>query len=509
MNVADLANLNTEQAARLYSAMKNDYETFARVCMSHIVKEVPEFHKRMYKALNHRYENNGFVIFRGGSKSTLSKTIQCTSDICFAREPFTLMISESIDQASKDLISIADEIENNEVIHGLFGKLEGERWNKEEIETANGAFLKVKGYGSRLRGLKWKSMRVTKMILDDYESEYNTGTSAQRQAVKDWVDRQVIPAGVPGRTTYQYFGTIVHKDSHLASIKGLPSFAPPNGFYMEVPVEKDGVSAWPSRFPLSYIKAKEKDYKSKGSLSSWLQEMYHIPARSGRMFFNTALIQEIGYSFHKVGYITYLQDPVDFRKIPCNVYVGVDPAISLMEGSDHTIIAVIAVIPDGSKIILDIIVDKLTPTKQRDKVLAVASAYSPSAITIETQGYQGALEDIVREKMSNTKEYYSIRSFKSNKSKNNKWIEGLEPDINSGKFFYLTSANGIDILLKEAEAYNKEDREHDDTLDGLFLANLDASVPSNFDVDKAIRDLARIEKEGRVRKKKPLNYMLY
>ncbi|MFA7143137.1 MAG: hypothetical protein WC175_04070 [Candidatus Dojkabacteria bacterium] len=507
MNINDLANFDATQLQNLYRAMKNDYETFANVCMGHIVKEVPKFHHEMYQALNKRYEYNGFVIFRGGAKSTVSKTIQCVSDVCFGKEAFTLLISESIDQASKDLVSIADEIDNNEIIKALFGNLTGAIWNKEDMESANGVYIKAKGYGSRIRGLKWKSMRVTKMILDDYESEYNTGTDKQRQAVKDWIDRQVIPAGIPGQSTYQFFGTIVHKDSHLSSIKNLESFRPPNGFYMEVPVMKDGVSAWPSRFPVSYLNKKEEDYRQRGQLSSWMQEMYHIPASSGMMFFNTSLIGRRTYTFHTDLGLTWLFDPITFSKIPCNVYIGVDPAISLKEKSDHTIICVLAVLPDGSKIILDIIAKRIKPTEQRDLIMKLARKYNPITIVIETQGYQGALEDMLREYMKNSKEYYSVRDFQSNKSKNTKWIEGLEPDINAGRISYLDSAQGIDTFLLEAEAYNSGDREHDDTLDGLFLANIYSYAPSKYNVDEVLRS---IKEKAKVKKtKKPLNYLDY
>ena len=173
-------NMSPEELQRLYVAMKNDYEVFARTVMGHIVTEVPDYQHQVYQALNKRYENNAFVLFRGAAKSSISKSIQVTSDLCFAREAFTILLSESIDQASKDLVSVVDEIENNEIIRALFGNLKGSTWNKEEIEASNGCFVQAKGYGSRIRGLKWKNMRITKNILDDYESENNTATEKQR-----------------------------------------------------------------------------------------------------------------------------------------------------------------------------------------------------------------------------------------------------------------------------------------------------------------------------------------
>lgn len=507
MTIEDLRNLDQEQIDKLYLAMEGSYELFAKVCMGHIVRDVPEYHTTIYSALDKRHEYNAFIVFRGGAKSTISKTIQCSADMCFAREPFTLLISESIDQASKDLISITDEIENNEIIRSMFGLLEGTLWNKEEVEATNGAFIKCKGYGSRIRGLKWKNIRPTKIILDDYESEYNTGTHKQREAVKQWISAQVLPAGSPGETTFQFIGTIVHKDSHLASIKELDIVNPPLGVYMEIPVEVDGIPAWASRFPMKYIKQKEAEYRQKGKFAMWMQEMYHKPFNLAKPFFNTSMITEMNMTFHKAGQITWLEDPLTMEKIPCNVYIGVDPAISLSEGSDNTIILALAVLPDKRKIILDIYVGKILPTEQRDIILKMAQQYTPVAVTIETQGYQGALENMVSEKMSASGDYFNIRTFKSNVSKSNKWLEGLEPEVNSGFISYLRDTPNINTLFIEMQSYNKEDREHDDTIDALYLANLNAYPPSSFNVD----EMLAMQKERSMKRKvkKVNNYMFY
>jgi len=262
MNLNELQRMSPDQLKALFLAMKSDYELFGRTILGHIVEDVPDYQHQVYQTLNKRFENNGFVLFRGAAKSTISKNVQVTADLCFGREPFTCLISESVDQASKDLMSIVDELENNELIHALFGNLKGSLWNQEEIEASNGCFVKCRGYSSRIRGLKWKSSRITKMILDDYESESNTATTKQRDNVKNWIDAQVLPAGAPHLTTFQFFGTVVHPDAHLAMIKNLPSFKAPYGSYLEVPIESNGVSAWATRYDMAWIKGKEAGYKS-------------------------------------------------------------------------------------------------------------------------------------------------------------------------------------------------------------------------------------------------------
>lgn len=503
ITLTDLKNMQEHELKSLFRSLQTSYEAFARICLGHIVTEVPKFHSEMYSILDKRYEHNAFVMFRGGAKSTISKTIQTTADICFGREPFTLLLSESAYQASKDLISITDELENNEIIHALFGNLKGEtKWNQEEIEAANGCFVSARGYGSRIRGLKWKNNRITKFILDDYESEQNTGTQKQRDAVKDWIDAQVLPAGVPGETTYQFFGTIVHPDAHLATIKDLPSFKPPHGCYMEVAVEHDGVPTWPSRFPMDYINMKREEAISKNKLSLFLQEMYNIPAVQGRPVFNIDMIRQTNATFHLEESHTYIE--YDNRKIPINVFIGVDPAVSLKEDADYSVFFVVGQLPDKSFLILDIIQERMSPTDQAKTIFNLVKKYNPYSVTIETQGYQQALADICKDMMPTMGRFFTIRDFKSGKSKSNKWLLSLDPIINEGRMNYIKDCNNIKAFFQECTSYNQEYRDHDDTVDGAFLATLHAYPPSMYDVDAAIDN----SKNRRTRKKTPLNWML-
>lgn len=451
-------------------------------------------------------EDSLFVIndFLLTHNSSISKSIQVTSDLCFAREAFTILLSESIDQASKDLVSVVDEIENNEIIRALFGNLKGSTWNKEEIEASNGCFVQAKGYGSRIRGLKWKNMRITKNILDDYESENNTATEKQRDGVFDWIEAQVLRAGIPLYTTNQFFGTVVHPEAHLAKIKNLPEFQPPRGFYLEVPVSKNGVSAWESRFPMKYILEKEEDARAKNKLSLWLQEMYHIPAVIGKPRFNISMISKMEATFHNEVGITYLQTAMG-TKIPVNVFIGVDPAISVSEKADSSIFFVIGVTPDSEYVVLHVEKAKVKPFDQARIISKLVERFDPVYVTIETQGYQGALPDICREMMSQGSPAFTIREFKSNKSKNNKWLLGLDPYINQGKMMYMSNCAGIQEFFDECTAYNEEVRAHDDTIDGAFLAIHNSYSPSGFNVDEVIHSL-----KNKIKKKpKPLNYMVY
>ena len=126
-------------------------------------------------------------------------------------------------------------------------------------------------------------------------------------------------------------------------------------------------------------------------------------------------------------------------------------------------------------------------------------------VTIETQGYQGALPDICRDMMANGATAFNIREFKSNRSKSNKWLLGLDPYINQGKMSYLKGCVGIDAFFDECTSFNEDVRAHDDTIDGAFLAIQNAYAPSDFKVDEVIY----YTKNRTKHKHKQLNYIIY
>ena len=67
MNLRDIQALDPEEQRALYYSMGVDTALFAKVVMSHIVTEVPEFHKEIYSMLDdmtqRKYNYSASVIF--------------------------------------------------------------------------------------------------------------------------------------------------------------------------------------------------------------------------------------------------------------------------------------------------------------------------------------------------------------------------------------------------------------------------------------------------------------
>ena len=510
LNLNDLGNMTKEDIYTLYLTLNSDKEAFARIVMGHIAKDVPRYHSDIYAALgNEDIRNMCVIVYRGGAKSTLGHTIDTTHDICTMKSPFTIFISETVDQASADLTSVQDELISNDVIKALYGTLVGNIMNKESMEAANGCYVMCRGTGSKIRGLKWKNQRPTKIKLDDTESEGNTLTERQRLAYSNWIFTNVLRAGMPGETRFQFFGTIVHPKAFLADAKNMPMFRGKDGFYLEVPVETNGVPAWPKMYPAAWIEAEKEQYRRHGKLSLFLQEMYHVPYASGKASFNVGMIKEIPGRYEHTSGINYLFH--DGKKIPINVYVGVDPADSDKETADATVVTTIGVLPSSSPstslkkvVILDTQMARAVPSEVVKLLANVCDKYHPKTMLFETQGGRAAYVDLLRIEMKSRGRYTPIIPFKSNLSKTNKWLNGLEPYINSGRVAYLDSTNGVDQLIAQLESYNSEARDHDDMIDGLFLAMEKAFAPQEYNVDEAIKNNTKMFDKNKT--VKPLNW---
>jgi len=212
-------HLTTEDdLAVFWDKLKNDLSYFTKVVRGDICRgEVPSHHRKMFEFLTGPESFKAVVCFRSAGK-TFAKTSMLLQDICHTKESVIYMIADTEAQAIKDLVEIRLEIEANEVLRYIYGDLKGKSpWGATQIECANGVYVSVRGTGSAIRGTKWKNTRITKVVMDDFESEQNCDTRAKRERLQDWIDAQVIPAGGElGTYTVVFFGTIVNEQALLA-----------------------------------------------------------------------------------------------------------------------------------------------------------------------------------------------------------------------------------------------------------------------------------------------------
>jgi len=522
--------LITEDEIRaFYDKLGNDLNYFIKVVRGDICKgEVPVHHQRMSKFLQGPEMFKAVVCFRSAGK-TFSKTSMLLQDICHMKEPVIYLVADTEGQAIKDLIEIKLEIEANEVLRAIYGNLKGKTpWGVTQIECANGVYVGVRGTGSAIRGTKWKNTRLTKVVMDDFESEQNSDNPDKRTRLQDWIDAQVIPAGGElGTYSVIFFGTIVNEEAMLA--RANPEIDPKSlfqgsmGNFIQVdityedPLTGKQVPSWPEVRGWDFINHMKDYYEKRKKLWFFYQEYYNVPASLSNPVFKLDMVKPINAEVKRYGRFTWLEvyktddllkltEPV---KIPLNVYVGVDPSVTASADSDDSVLFTIGLTPLGKFIILDIVAEKIPIEDQAMRVLEYMDKWNPTHTTIETYAYQLALYEYVLKGVRHGSKSHVVFPFKENKSKSVKYKDGLIDPINNGRVSYLESCANIDKFKEQARRFSGGVTAHDDTLDGMFLAMSEDEKlgkviypPHNIPVDDTLtRMKMALEKKKRKRKK--------
>ncbi len=158
---------------------------------------------------------------RGHAKSTIVSLAFLLWVICFLRERYIVLISDTGDQARDHLANLKRELEDNAILARDFPEAAGPSasppWRKEEILTRNGVKVVALGAGSKIRGRRHGQHRPGLIVLDDGENEEMVRFEGQRLSLAEWFRSAVMQAGV-GSTNVIVVGTVLHPDSLLATL---------------------------------------------------------------------------------------------------------------------------------------------------------------------------------------------------------------------------------------------------------------------------------------------------
>lgn len=164
---------------------------------------------------------------RGHAKSTLVSLAYVLWCICYGLEPFILLISATLDQATDFLSQVKKELASNPRILEDFPEVAeppgvappAPRWRKEEIITRNDIKVTALGADKQIRGRLHRQHRPSLIILDDVENELEVRSDEQRRRKEQWFFKAVLKAGSP-ITNVIVIGTILHYDSLLCNLVG-------------------------------------------------------------------------------------------------------------------------------------------------------------------------------------------------------------------------------------------------------------------------------------------------
>jgi len=204
-------------------------KVFARFYFEHYRKK-PDcpMHEELYQLLFEMTEKRGeraaVAAPRDNAKSSIASLIYVLWCVCFRKEKYILLLSETKDQAADNLSHIKSELENNQKLIEDFPEVcmtedmpKPECWKKSEIITRNGVKITSLGSGQKIRGRRHKEERPSLIIADDIEGDEHVIHQDMRQKTYDWFTKAVLKAGSP-KTNVIVIGTLLHYDSLLAKL---------------------------------------------------------------------------------------------------------------------------------------------------------------------------------------------------------------------------------------------------------------------------------------------------
>jgi len=505
-------------AGRLRREMgEKSLQAFAELFFPHYLKQkMCPFHKEFYTTLEDVTEKRGERVAnaapRNAAKSAIASLIFPLWCICYRKERYIVIVSDTRDQAEAFLSHIKDELEKNEKLIESFPdiceigqKPSPSRWTRSEIVTRNDVLVTALGSNQKIRGRRNREIRPSLIILDDIENDTNTQSEESRQKLFNWFTKAVLKAGSP-TTNVIVVGTLQHFDSLLAKLideVGMPgwrkrvyksvivwaintdlwqkwaaifnnreSYKSRSGkeaaydFYVD---NKDAMLEgtqvlWPEREDY-YSLMLMREQEAPGSFDS---EKQNEPVSSRESLFNPETFRYWSDNYRSTEeLLQYLGNNAQF-------FGSCDPSGGESISCDYSaIIILVRDKRDGALYVIEADIKRRTPDETMNDILAYRTRYKFEKFAVEGNYFQTLM---VTEMERRSKVQGSNQTFTVVKNTSSKYerIQTLQPLIKNGTILF----NRLHKTLIEQLKYFPKAK-YDDGPDGLHLAVAAASEPQS------------------------------
>jgi len=382
----------------------------------------PVIHLRMLDNIHGPDQKIINLCFRGSAKTTLMAEylflyIAVHGEIPgFGLVDLAIYVSDSIENGVKNMRkNLEYRWENSEFLQLYVPtiKFTDIRW---EFANADGKKFIIKGYGAKtgVRGAKEMGKRPQLAVLDDLISDEDARSDTVIASVEDTVNKAVNFALHPTRSKTIWSGTPFNaRDPLYKAVESgaykVNVFPVCNKFPC---TEEEFQSAWPDRFPYSYVKKQYDFAKAQGKVADFNQElMLRIMSEDDRLILDGEILW---YSRSKL-----LQNKNRF-----NFYITTDFATSGKQAADYSVIAVWALNYKGHWFLVDGICKRQTMDKNIEELFRLAQLYQPQAVGIEISGQQGGFIPWIQAQMLERNSFFNLASDKSGSD------QGIRPNTN-------------------------------------------------------------------------------
>ena len=462
----------------LRDKLKDNMILFGRIVSSNMFSvPSPDFHYKIADVLmNDDSKQVNIIAPRGHAKSSIVGGIYPLYHILnHEGKKLIILVSRTQDHAIKLLGTIKDMLDYSQqlrAIYGYWGQHSAKTWAKAEIELKDGTMIICKGTGQQLRGIKVGSQRPTLIIVDDPEDENNTKTSEAMEQNLRWLLQSALPSLDPMRGKIAVIGTPQHQRCLVEVLKEMDGWV---NMHFAPNMDKE-IALWEEWQPIEKLKQKKRELESIARVSVFYREyLCQIVGDEDQLFSEKYLkYHNYDYSIDGDGQ-HFLVDGE--KKLPVNIFMGVDPASSIKKTADYSVIMPIAVDKDNNRYILPYYRKRATPMKLAESIIQYFKMYKPSKVRIESVGYQEMLREYIRTRCDEENIFIAGLEIKeSPRTSKSSRLETMEPYFAQGKMYMKK-----DMIELKDELLLYPRGKHDDLLDGMFYAMKKCYRPSHVD----------------------------
>lgn len=163
---------------------------------------------------------------RGAAKSSYASLAFPLREALEGREPFTVICSDTAEQAKDFLRQIRREVEGNERLRNAYRNCRpGKVWRENRIsiphpdDPRRECEIAALGTGGKIRGRKSAANRRPSLVLvDDPQNKDHIQSALRRSRSLEWLRKDVLSAGEPG-TRFVVVGTALHRDAIVCDLE--------------------------------------------------------------------------------------------------------------------------------------------------------------------------------------------------------------------------------------------------------------------------------------------------
>jgi hypothetical protein len=210
--------------------------------------------------------------FREGAKTTLAEEFLCM-EACYGNFFYTVIFGETYAKACQKIEAIAYEARTNIKLRKLFGNPLSKKPIENKIWFSSGSLIEGAGWEQEITGFKHLDRRPDRAYLDDVENLERVRSSDAVDETLRKLYREVLPALDKTRRKVRVTETPRAADCLVTRLR-----ANPDWLCASFPIcsgdlnDPKAVSAWPARFPMSWIRAERDRYERAGMLRQFQQE---------------------------------------------------------------------------------------------------------------------------------------------------------------------------------------------------------------------------------------------